>query len=449
MGDTEKAGPVSHGEGSNSAQPGRNARENMRSESSTETPGRPLTRPALIVLGGLSAFGPLSMDLYLPALPELSDDLNSSPMLTQVTMTVCMVGLALGQLLVGPLSDRFGRRMPLLIVVGVYTLTSLLCALAPGVATLIALRAVQGLAGGAGMVIARAIVRDLFATAAAARVFSILAVITGVAPVVAPILGGQLLVFSTWRGLFVALALIGAVLLVASALAIEEPRPQPSAGALRGMAEGISAVLRDKRFLGHAMVLALGSSMLFAYISMSSFVLQERYSSSSQAFSFVFALNACGMVVAARMNSTLVGRIGPSRSLRLGVWAGLAATVLLTAGSLGRLPLPVLLVPLFVAVASVAVIMPNATALALGGQGSQAGSAAGVLGLIQFGIGSVLGPAVSAAAGASMVTMASAMLAAAGVGLLALLATGRISASPVDYEDADHHESAVQAVGQE
>ncbi|WP_040794894.1 Bcr/CflA family efflux MFS transporter, partial [Nocardia higoensis] len=218
--------------------------------SASGAPTRDVKRSVILVLGALSAFGPLSLDLYLPALPDLSDDLGVSSVTGQLTMTACMIGLALGQLTVGPLSDRFGRRTPLLIGVAVYALASLLCALTPGAGTLIALRLVQGVAGGAGIVIARAIVRDLFETRAAARIFSLLAMVTGIAPVLAPVLGGQLMHVTSWRGLFVALSLIGCALLIAALLAIEESHPNRSGGGLRTVVANFAVVGRDPRFLG-------------------------------------------------------------------------------------------------------------------------------------------------------------------------------------------------------
>lgn len=387
-------------------------------------PARSVKRSVLLVLGALSAFGPLSLDLYLPALPELSEDLGVSSVTGQLTMTACMIGLALGQLLVGPMSDRFGRRIPLLIGVTVYAVVSLLCALTPGAGVLIALRLVQGLAGGAGIVIARAIVRDLFETRAAARIFSLLAMVTGVAPVLAPVLGGQLLNVTSWRGLFVALSLIGCALLIAALLTIEESHPDRSEGGLRTAISNIATVCRDRRFLGFTLVVAFGSGMLFTYITMSSFVLQDDYGLSSQVFSFVFAANACGMIATASVSSALVTRIGPMRTLWLGVSIGVAASALLAVGALADLPLAVLLVPLFVAVSSVALVMPNATALGLEFHGARAGAAAGVMGLVQFGVGSALGPGASTI-GTSMVTMGFTMLASSAIGLLILLVTAR------------------------
>ncbi|WP_280504346.1 multidrug effflux MFS transporter [Nocardia farcinica] len=392
--------------------------------SAAAAPARPVARSVILVLGALSAFGPLSLDLYLPALPDLSDDLGVSSVTGQLTMTACMIGLALGQLTVGPLSDRFGRRKPLLLGVAIYALASLLCASTPTASALIALRLVQGVAGGAGIVIARAIVRDLFDTEAAARIFSLLAMVTGIAPVLAPVLGGQLMHVTSWRGLFVTLSLIGCALLIAALSAIEESHPNRSGGGLRTVLANFAHVGRDPRFVGFTLVVGFASGLLFTYITMSSYVLQDDYGLSSQAFSLVFALNACGMVATAGVSSALVTRIGPARTLRLGLSVGVGASFVLAVAGIADLPLPVLLVPLFFAVSSIALVMPNATALGLESHGARAGAAAGVMGLVQFGIGGSLGPAISTLS-TSMVTMSMAMLASCVLGLLVLFAISR------------------------
>ncbi|WP_280504345.1 multidrug effflux MFS transporter [Nocardia farcinica] len=384
-------------------------------EAGASAPG--VGRSVLLVLGALSAFGPLSTDLYLPALPDLSDDLGISSVTGQLTMTTCMIGLALGQLVVGPLSDRFGRRKPLLIGVAVYAIASLLCALTSGAGTLIALRLVQGIAGGAGVVIARAIVRDLFDTEAAARIFSLLVMVTGLAPVLAPLLGGQLMHVTSWRGLFVALSLIGCALLIAAALRIQETHPNPSGGGLRTVAANFAIVGRDPRFVGFTLVVGCASGLLFTYITMSSYVLQDDHNLSAQAFSLVFALNACGMVATAGLSSALVPRIGPARTLGIGLAIGGTASAALVVAALAGLPLPALLVPQFLAVSSVALVLPNAIALGLEAHSARAGAAVGVIGLVQFGVGGSLGPAISTL-DTSMVTMSVTMLGSCVLGLL-------------------------------
>ncbi|MDT7651306.1 MAG: transporter, family, multidrug resistance protein, partial [Pseudonocardiales bacterium] len=239
------------------------------------TPARvPLGR--VLALGGLSSFGPLALDLNLPALPQLAEDLRVPVAYAQLSLSVCMIGLALGQLLVGPLADRVGRRRPLLIGVALFAVTAGLCALAPSIQVLLVLRLLGGLAGGAGLVIARAMVRDLYGGAAAARVFALLMLVSGTAPIVGPVLGGQLLRVTDWRGVFAVLALIGAVLFAAALTQRETlTAADRRAGGLRATAVALGDVLVDRTFLMPALVQGLGMCAMFTYIAMGSFVLQD------------------------------------------------------------------------------------------------------------------------------------------------------------------------------
>jgi DHA1 family bicyclomycin/chloramphenicol resistance-like MFS transporter len=380
----------------------------------------------LVVLGALSAFGPLSLDLYLPALPQLAADLRGTDAAAQLTMTACMVGLAVGQVVVGPVSDRYGRRWPLLIGVTVYALSSLLCALAPNMGVLIALRLVQGLAGAAGIVIARATVRDLYETGAAAHVFSLLLLVTGVAPVVAPIVGGQLLRITPWPGLFVALAGIGCVLLAGSAWVLRETLPPESrhSGGVRATGRQFASVLRDGRFLAFTAVLALGATVLFSYISMSPFVLQDDFGLSAQGFSYVFSANAVGLVLAGRISALLARGRGPTVALRTGLSVQLAASSALLVVVLLDAGLPVVLPILFLTVASYALVVPSATALGMEAHRSRAGTASGLMGLAMFGLSGALAPLVSLK-GATPMLMASGMVVAGALALCIALSIPR------------------------
>jgi DHA1 family bicyclomycin/chloramphenicol resistance-like MFS transporter len=387
----------------------------------------------LVILGALTAFGPLSMDLYLPALPALTRDLGISASLGQLTMTACMVGLAVGQLLSGPVSDAFGRRRPLLAGVTCWAVMSVACAFAPDVATLTALRLVQGLAGGAGVVVARAVVRDLFDTAAAARVFSLLLLVMAMAPVLAPLLGAQLMHVTSWRGLFLALTLIGCALLAAAALGISETLPPARRvhGGVRATAGQLATVLRDRQAIGYVAVLGLGGGMLFTYISMGPFVMQNGHGLSPQAFSFVFASNALGLAAASRLNMMLVGRWGPGRMLSIGLATATAGTWAMTLAAMLRLPLAVFLVLLWITTASVSMIMPNTTALAMERHGARAGAVSGLLGLSQFGLGGLIGPLVSLG-GVTTFVMAATMAVCATTGLAVRHAITRVPALSAD-----------------
>lgn len=372
----------------------------------------------LLVLGALSAFGPLSLDLYLPALPALAEDFGGPASAAQLTMTACMIGLAAGQVLVGPLSDRFGRRKPLLIGVGAFGLVSILCAFAPTVGVLIALRFVQGVAGGAGIVIARAIVRDLCDTDNAAQVFSLLMVVTGVAPVLAPVLGGQLLRLGPWQGTFLALSLIGCALLVAAALGVPETLPSNKrvGAGLRGTGAQLREALCHRQFVAATAVLALGSAILFSYIAMSPFVLQTQFGLSAQAFSLVFALNSSGLLLGGFAGARLVRRWGSASTLVVGLAVALLdGMALVLAASVGA-ALPVLVPLLFLTVSSASLIMPTATALGLAHQGAHSGMASGVMGMFQFGVAGAVAPVVSYG-GATALTMAITMAVTAAAAL--------------------------------
>lgn len=377
----------------------------------------------LLTLGVLSAFGPLSIDMYLPALPALGRDLRASAAQTQLTLSACLLGLALGQLLAGPLSDALGRRRPLLVGVAAYTAASLLCVVAPSVGALILLRFVQGLAGAAGIVIARAIVRDLHAGLAAARYFSLLMLVNGMAPILAPILAGQLLRLTSWRGVFVALAVIGALLLLAVATGLREtlPRADRHTGGLPATLGTFRQLAADRLFAAYALSSGLAFAAMFAYISGSPFVLEGHYGVSPQLFSLIFAANALGLVAASGLNGRLVGRV-PLRRLLLGGLAGtaLGGMALLTAVLAGTGPASVL-PSLFVVVASQGIVLPNATTLALSGHPRTAGSASALLGVLQYAIGAAAAPLVGLGGTATALPMGT-VIAALGTTALATFA---------------------------
>jgi DHA1 family bicyclomycin/chloramphenicol resistance-like MFS transporter len=372
----------------------------------------------VLILGALSAFGPLSIDFYLPGLPRLTRDFDAGASAGQLTLTACVLGLAFGQLLAGPLSDRLGRRPPLLVGLVAYCVASLLCAVAPSIWILIGLRFVQGLGGGAGLVVARSIVRDLRSGDEAARLFSILMLVTGLVPILAPIVGGQLLEVTSWRGLFVILAAVDALILVGTIFWLPETLPAERRRAGGEAVTAFGELVRDRLFLAYAIVLALGFAQMFSYIAGSSFVLQDLYGLSAQEYGAIFGLNALGIVAASQLNGALVRRVGAERMLAAGMVTGTAAGVTLLvivlaggAGLAGILPC------LFVSVSSVGITLPNATALALTDYPHAAGSASAVLGTFQFAVGGLAAPLVGAAGQDTAVPMA-AMIAAFGIAAL-------------------------------
>ena len=334
-------------------------------------------RSLILALGALTAFGPISLDVYLPSLPQLGADLGASESLTQFTMSACMIGLALGQLLWGPISDRYGRRMPLILAISGFAITSVLCAIAPTIEVLIGIRIVQGLCGAAGMVIARAVVHDLFSGAEAVAAYSTLAAVMGAAPVLAPLVGGAVATFSDWRGVFVALAVIGLLLLAIAVFGVPETleAQQRTTGGIGNDFRGIGAALSNRSFMLTAVTLGFASVALFSYLQMSPFVLQQQYGLSAQGFALVFAVNSVGIMAAANLNRRLARRAPGAVVLRWSLSIATAASVaVLLAGMLGS-SLPWLLVPLFVAMSTHGINNPSLTAIGLGRITRGAGSA--------------------------------------------------------------------------
>jgi MFS transporter, DHA1 family, multidrug resistance protein len=381
----------------------------------------------LVVLGLLSAFGPLSVDFYLPGLPKLTSDFGASASSGQLTLTACVLGLGFGQLAAGPLSDRFGRRPPLLAGLALYCAASVACAVAPSVSVLVGLRLVQGLSGGAGIVISRSIVRDLRSGVAAARLFSVLMLVVGVVPVLAPVVGGQLLHVVSWRGLFFVLAGIDAVILAATVLSLRETLPRERRQQGGDTVSGFRELLRDRLFLAYALVLGLAFAEMFSYIAGSSFVLEDLYGLSPQLYGGLFGLNALGIVACSQLNRALVGRVSPEQLLGTAVVAGATAGTMLLAVVLAGVGLAGILPCLFVVVASIGLVIPNAAALALTGYPHAAGSASALLGLAQFAFGGLAAPLVGAAGRGTAVPMALVIALFGGAALAATVLARRAS----------------------
>lgn len=385
-------------------------------------PGRAERIRLIAILGALTAIGPLSVDMYLPALPSLTRDLAAGPSLVQLTLTACLAGLAAGQLVAGPVSDSWGRRRPLLAGTAVYAVASLLCMAAPGAGALIAFRLVQGAAGGAAIVIARAVVRDLYDGTAAARFFSLLMLVNGLGPVVAPVAGGQLLRFTSWRGVFVVLAALGALMTVAVLAGLRETLQHRRAGGLAATVRTFGRLSGDRVFAGYALSGGLAFAAMFAYISGSPFVIQEIYHLSPQQFSLIFAVNALGIVGCSQLSAVLVRRVTPRALLGGGLAMSAAgAALLVTAIAIGavRAGLPVVLPALWLVAASIGLIMPNATALALSGRPPElAGSASALVGVAQFVFGGAAAPLVGIAGPHTAVPLAV---------VIAVLSTGAVA----------------------
>ncbi|MFI9834326.1 multidrug effflux MFS transporter [Streptomyces sp. NPDC051913] len=392
----------------------------------TETAAPAVRRTSLLVtfvLGGLTATPPLAMDMYLPSLPEVTESLHAPAATVQLTLTACLAGMALGQLVVGPMSDRWGRRRPLLAGLVVYVLATALCALAPNVETLVAFRLTQGLAGAAGIVIARAVVRDLYDGDAMARFFSTLMLIGGVAPIVAPVIGGQILRVTDWRGVFVVLTVIGLLLagLVWARLPETLPVEARHVGGVGEALRSMRALLADLPFAGYMLTGGFAFAALFAYISASPFVIQEIYGASPQTFSLLFGVNSVGLVAVGQINGKLlVGRVSLEKVLGVGlaiVTVAAAALLLMSLGAFGEVGLAPVAAALFVLMSAMGLALPNAQSLALLRTKRAAGSASALLGTSSFLVGAVASPLVGVAGEDTAVPMAVVQLSASLVAL--------------------------------
>ncbi|MGW1072636.1 Bcr/CflA family multidrug efflux MFS transporter [Streptomyces sp. NPDC002537] len=380
-----------------------------------------------LVLGGLTALPPLSMDMYLPALPEVTDALHRPAATVQLTLTACLLGMALGQLVVGPMSDKWGRRRPLLAGMVVYVLATAVCALAPTAELLVGFRLLQGLAGAAGIVIARAVVRDLYDGVAMARFFSTLMLISGVAPVVAPLIGGQVLRLTDWRGVFVVLTVVGLLLTLLVWRVLDETLPpgrrQP--GGLGAALRAMGALLGDRVFTGYMLSGGFAFAALFAYISASPFVIQDIYGASPQTFSLLFGLNSVGLVLVGQLNGKfLIGRVSLDKVLGAGlvvVLLAAAALLVLTSGALGEPGLAPVAAGLFVLMSAMGLAMPNTNAQALMRSKDAAGSASALLGTTTFALGALVSPLVGIAGERTAVPMAVVQLGCAALALVCFL----------------------------
>lgn len=398
----------------------------------TSSPGPPAPTGGRLVLltvllSGFTAFGPLSMDLYLPAFPVLAADLGTGQAGVQLTLTADVIGLVVGQLILGPMSDAWGRRRLLISSTLICAVASVLCALAPSAALLTGLRFIQGAAGGGGIVLARAIAADVATGVTAARLFSLFMTLSSVAPIAAPVLGGMMLAWTgSWQPMFYLLAGISLILAAATWRSIPEtlPKERRHRGGIRATGRAFAGLAKDRIFAGYALTVTFAYASLFAYISGSSFVLQELFGLSATQFSLVFALNAAGMVGLGLLNARWVRRHSVRRLLLIGLVGSSVAAVGLVAVVVGHsLPLAAVLPPLFVVVATRGLVSANATVLGVE-RAPAAGAASAILGACMFTGGIVVSPLLALGDGTSAVPMAAVV---AGGALAALLAAGGLA----------------------
>jgi DHA1 family bicyclomycin/chloramphenicol resistance-like MFS transporter len=385
----------------------------------------PHVQPAarlIVWLGLLTAFSPLAIDMYLPAFPQMERDLAAAPGRIELTLSLFLAGLATGQYVIGPFSDRYGRRAPLLIGSGIYSLAALLCPLAPAVEWLIALRFVMGFSGAAGLVVSRAVVRDLFDESRSAGVYSFMMMITGIAPIVAPLIGGFLLEHFQWHAIFWTLAAIG--IFCGAAVIFDLPETLPFNRRLRQSIVSVirrsAAILLDGRFLGYALAIGFSYGALFAYITGSPKTYISYFGVTPQAFSGYFASNAVVLLLTAQLNRVLLRSFSSHSLLRFAAIIALAGGITLLSlavtGVGGFWPFQL---ALCICIATLGLVFPNATAAAMAPFGREAGSASAVLGLLQYIIGAFAGAAVGLLNGDTPLAMA-AVLAACEAGVFAV-----------------------------
>jgi DHA1 family bicyclomycin/chloramphenicol resistance-like MFS transporter len=389
--------------------------------------------PAKIIatLALLAAVAPLAIDMYLPAFPEMSVEFDTSASAVQLTLTTFLVGLALGQLVFGPLSDRYGRRPLLLIGTAACAVFSAGAALAPSIELLAAARFVQGFAGAAGIVLGRAVISDRARGAAAAKLFSLLVVINAVAPVIAPLLGGVVVTNFGWRGVFWVLTVLSALMFVCVLALVSETLPKElrTTGGAAAMLGEARNVLRNRRYVGFTLAYAFAFGVMFAYISASPFVLQNVHGLSTAWYTVVFTVNAVGLVIFSVANGGVVAKLGDRVTLRI----GLTLLAVFSAGMLiNALAGPVLwitLIALWCTMASLGLVIANATTLALGEARQAAGTGSAVLGALQFLLAAAISPLVGIGGEGTALPMAIAMVVSALIALSALALTrGKASA---------------------
>ncbi|WP_291379410.1 multidrug effflux MFS transporter [Demequina sp.] len=375
----------------------------------------------VLMLGALVALGPFTIDLYLPAFPSVAADLATSSAAIQLTLTATTIGFGLGQLIVGPLSDAMGRRRPLLVATSVHIVASIGVAMAPTVEWVMVGRVVQGMGAAGGAVVAMAVVRDLFGGQRLIRMLSRLALVMGFAPVLAPVIGSQLLRFVEWRGVFVFLAAYGLLVTVVAGFILVETLPRERRGRFSSatIARRYRRLIKDPAFVGIAVVGAATFTALFAYLTASSFVLQEVFGLSAQEFGLVFGINSIGLVASTQISARLMRRVAPRVVTAAGLGVMTTGALALLVAALFDFGLLGVIIPLFFVVAPAGLVMPTVQVMALADHASEAGTAASVVGAANMGVAGAVSPLVGVL-GNTPTAMAVVMLGALAVGQASL-----------------------------
>lgn len=379
-----------------------------------------VVRQALL-LGLFSTLGPFTIDMYLPAFPEIVERFGTTASLVQLSLTACLLGLGIGQLVMGSLSDVHGRRNPLLIAMAFYVIASLGCALSPHIGILIACRFVQGFAASAGIVISRAIARDLYEGHALTRFFSMLLLVGNLGPLVAPVAGSGVLSFSSWIGVFVALSLLGVYLWSMTKWRLKEtlPAERRSPSNFRQQLRNYGTLLRDRQFVGYMLAQGIMIAGVFAYVSGTPFIYQNIYGASPTLFALLFGSNGISLIIGSQIVGRASHRISERAFLLFGLWMAMIASVAVLIVAYVHGPLFTLVIPLFVFVASIGMTSTAAFPLAMESQAKMAGSAAALLGVIPFLLGAVVSPLVGIAGEDTAVPLGVIILATSAAAMLA------------------------------
>ncbi|AYV69592.1 MULTISPECIES: Bcr/CflA family multidrug efflux MFS transporter [Niallia] len=347
------------------------------------------------LLGSLSLLGPFTIDTYLPAFPTIVEQFHTNASLVQVSLTTCLLGLAFGQLIIGPMSDVQGRRKPLLTFLGLYLLSSLICAIAPNIYMLIGARFIQGFAAAGGLVISRAVVRDLYSGRELTKFFATLMLIGNLGPIVAPIIGGAILSFASWKVVFLVLTCVGIILTLVVAFKLEETLPVEKRvpSNIKKVVSNFGSLLKDREFAGYAFTQGFTTAGIFAYVSGISFVYQNIYGVSPQVFSLLFGVNGVGLIIGTQIVGRL-SRFSEKTFLKSGLALSMSASILLVIAILVHAPLVAVAIPIFLFVTSISIIGTSSFSLAMETKGHMAGSASALLGLLPFLLGSLTAPLV-------------------------------------------------------
>lgn len=374
--------------------------------------------PLLLVLGSVTAFGPLSIDMYLPAFPEISKEFNAPISTVELTLAVFFMGLAAGQMIYGPLSDRFGRKKPLYVGLIIYIISSFLCATATNINSLIVYRFLQSLGSCAGMVISRAIVRDMFPPQDSAKVFSTLMLIIGAAPILAPMLGGLVTQYLSWHWLFYILVLLSSLSLMGVHFFLPETRSSDHSYKIKNVFKTYAHILKDKKFIGYALAGGSAQAGMFAYITGSPFVFIQYFGIPAKYYGLLFGVNAFALITFSQVNARVVHRHSLQKILKVVFSIVLLLSfALIIAGLVGNHFLFVA-VPLFFFIGSIGMISPNTVAAALSDQGKNAGSASALIGTLQFTLAALSSAVVSSFHASNAIVMTSVM---GGFGIMSFL----------------------------